>query len=457
MLLHMFRHIVRVPAKTLLSIGVALLFALALGVLQLTIVSIRQDIERLYNETIVTGEVGRYQYFGRSVRPAGDTISIMHLWGISELGTVGEVYVEASYPVFIAPVLPYRLAPLLTGLYSAGAGSSRSDSSASGISTSGVAGSGLAAFNALDYEELISEIPTAVDILVAVCELRHLTEDSPGFIGRSDPFRMHVSFAAGHDEGSFVYAGGYPIPIIISYELGVMHGLSYGDGAYIVYYRPGLFRPGVWYYAIAVVIGIHDGGGLAANVRDGAVLPLGAMEAMLGEFTGFYTLRFAIDPVHNRQLSYVREEIESVFVTLRYPRLERLRVTVWDQELRFGTAPLARQAELMGLLRFLMVGVSAVIGGGFTLLLTLQMAKNAAIMRVTGTSKLRVQVVLWFGQMLVCVVGSGVGLVLVVAFGLRADIVIVAVPYVLGAAAGAVIGAGLVTRRSPLELLQVKE
>ncbi|MCL2360532.1 MAG: hypothetical protein FWC73_01820 [Defluviitaleaceae bacterium] len=406
---HIFRHIFRAPVKSFLSMTVALLFTLAMGTLQITIANLRADIDRLYGETIITAEVQLYQDLGRSVRPAGDIISIMHMWAIEELGMISQIYVEGSYTVFITS-------------------------------------------EHLDWEQ-----PGAMDILVAVRELAHLTEESDGFLGRDDPFNMHVEFATGHNENSFAFVDDVPIPIIISKELVERRNLALGEYTYIVYYQPRLFRPGEWYYTPAVVIGIHDGMGLPRGIREGAVMPMDALETLLGEFTGFYTMRFAIDSAFNRELDMVVEEIEIPFWTFRYPRLERLRVIVWDQELRFGVTPLERHAELLRLLAIMTAAVSAVIGAGFAMMLLLQAAKNAAIMRVMGMQKTRAQIMLWLGQIILCMVGGLAGLLAAVIFGLESGIVVVAIPYLTGAMVGAAVGALLITNRAPLELLQVKD
>ena len=434
---HIFKHILRARLKTLLSIAVALLFTLAMGILQVTIINLRENIDRLYNETIVTGEVRLYQDLGRSTRPAGDITSIMHVWGVKDLNTVSQIYLEGSYTAFIISKEGIeQLAPLIQSI---------TDNSIQALLTS------------YDSEVIHYFLNRTADILVAVNELSHLTEETDGFLGRDDPFIIDIDFAPGHSKASFTFQENTPVPILISQEISRTRSLAPGDYTYIVYYRPGLFRPGEWLYSPALVIGTHDGAGISRTLREGAVIPLPALESFLEDFTGFYTFRFAIDPAFNRELEATSEEIESIFWTLRYPRLERLRVIIWDQELRFGIAPLERHAELLRLIQLMTIAVSAIIGAGFAMLLMLQRAKNAAIMRVLGMPRHKAQVLLWLGHIILCIVGGLAGLLVAAVVGLNDGVLIVALPYLAGAVVGAAAGAVMITNRAPLDLLQVKD
>jgi len=412
---YIYRHIVRAPAKSLLGAVVALVFTLTLGFMQNTAANIRAEIDRIFDETIVNVEIRPDEDFRRSMRVAGDVVSISVLRDISGLGIMSAMYLEGSSTAFVA-----------------------------GLSDS--------PFAVLDE-------PGGQDILVAVNDLRHLTDYNRGFLGRDDPFNMEVQFAPGFSEDNFVFSENSAIPIVISRALAQNHGLAPGDYAHIVYYRPALFQRGDWRYSPAFVLGIHDGIGLPNIVREGAVIPLPALEAMLHDHTGFITFKFSIDPAFNRDLADIIEHIDGYLRSpiARYPRHERLRADIWDQELRFSVAPLTQHVALLELLMPVIVAVSAVIGAGFATLTMLQNAKNAAVMRVLGISKLKVRIALWSGQMIIYACGGFAGLLLTLALGLRTELVSVVVPYLGGALVGAIAGAILVTNRAPLNMLQVKE
>ena len=415
MIRYICRHIIRAPAKSLLSMAVALFFTLALGMLQVNITSLEAEIDRIYAETVVNAEIQLCPHFkGDRVRRAiGDIVPRPIMQSILDTGVPGEVYLEGGSMAFLA-----------------------------GVSNS--------PFSVIDE-------PGGMDILVGTAELRHFTEEPDGFIARDSSFNMEIHFAEGFDEHSFLCTDMTAIPLVISRELSERRGLSPGDHAHIVYYRPILFHTGDWLYAQALVLGVHDGEGLPAIVREGAVMPLRALESLFGDFTGFLTFRFTIDPVFNHDLAAAREEIEQYLTRPRYPWRERLAVNIWEQELRFGVASLEQHVLLLQLLIPIATVVSVIIAAGLTMLFMLQNAKNAAMIRVLGMSKGKAQFALWSWQMIPCIDGVAAGLLLSVILGLRANLAMVALPYFAGAVLGAAVGAVLITNRAPLDLLQVKE
>jgi len=104
--------------------------------------------------------------------------------------------------------------------------------------------------------------------------------------------------------------------------------------------------------------------------------------------------------------------------------------------------------------------LAVAIGAAMSMLLMTQMAKNAAIMRVLGTSRFRTIKILCAEQLIVCFVGLVVGTAALVFFSLGfgpAQLVLLAMFYFGGAAVGSVVGAIMIAGRAPLDLLQVRE
>ena len=409
MVKYIYRHIIRAPAKSLLGMAVTLFFTFVLGVLLNTTASLWAEIDRLYDETIVYAEIRLEENFLRSRRVAGDIISILIKRDILDMDIVQQMYLEGSSLALLANS-PSEL---------------------------------------YDVGEL--------EIFFGICDLRSLTNDIAGFLSRSDPVNMQVNFAPNLDEDAFVHDIDVAIPMVISQKQATRLNLVPGDSAYIIYYRPVLFRPGSWHYMPAMVLGVHDGGGLANFAHEGAVIPLSTMEYMLGDLMGYPTVKFAIDPAFNRDLESLSEELGLITFKIRYPRLETLAADIWDHELRFGVASLEQHAMLLELLFPIIAVISAIIGAALAMLTMLQNAKNAATIRVLGMSMLKTQLMLWVGQMLICIVGALLGLLLTVAIGSQVDLILVAMPYVVGALVGATAGAIIITSRAPLDLLQVKD
>ena len=415
---HIYKHIVRAPGKTLLSIAAALVFTLTLGMLQLNIANLEREIGQIHSETAVNAEIRLCPNFrgDRFRRLLGDIVPMAVARNILNLEIAEEVYLEGGASALLLPLSDTPLA-------------------------------------ILDAPEGFGR----QDILVGISELRHLTEAPAGFLGRDSSFNMEIQFAPDFDEANFLHPATEAIPLILSQELAERRGVAPGETIHIVYYRPILFRTGDWLYTTALILGVHNGEGLPNHLRDGAVVPLEVLEALYGDSVGFHTFRFTIDPAYNHDLSAAREGIEAYLARPVYPWREHLMLDIQDQELRFALAALQQHVMLLELLLPIAIGVSAVIALGLTLLLTLQNAKIAAIMRVLGMSKRKLQVVLWSWQMLLCISGGALGFLLATALGLRGNFVPVALPYLAGAVLGATVGACLITSRAPLDLLQVKE
>jgi len=122
-----------------------------------------------------------------------------------------------------------------------------------------------------------------------------------------------------------------------------------------------------------------------------------------------------------------------------------------------------RVRDLLATLFPIAVTAAVLIGATAPLLIIIQSAKEAAIMRILGTTKKRIRCILAFEQILLCAVGlicAAGGLVIYNAglFAYSAQTLIMCgVLYLFGGAAAALAAAVSVTSRKVLNLLQVKE
>jgi len=122
-----------------------------------------------------------------------------------------------------------------------------------------------------------------------------------------------------------------------------------------------------------------------------------------------------------------------------------------------------RVRDLLVTLFPIAVTAAILIGATAPLLIIIQSAKEAAIMRILGTTKKRTRCILAFEQILLCAVGliCAAGGLAVYNAGLFAEstplLAVCGVLYLLGGAAAALGAAVSVTSRKVLELLQVRE
>jgi ABC-type antimicrobial peptide transport system permease subunit len=130
-----------------------------------------------------------------------------------------------------------------------------------------------------------------------------------------------------------------------------------------------------------------------------------------------------------------------------------------DEELRVVAGQMEQNLALMQLLYPVVIAVSVVIGAGLAVLLMLQNARIAAILRVLGFGKVRTRGMLCSEHVIVAVFGVIVGFVVMPLIGISlvGEMPLLACLYVLGAFIGAISGAVIITSRAPLQLLQVKE
>ena len=109
------------------------------------------------------------------------------------------------------------------------------------------------------------------------------------------------------------------------------------------------------------------------------------------------------------------------------------------------------------------VVAAAIMGGLFPGLIVMQSDREASIMRVLGTSKKRARAMLVLEQLLLCLSGAFCAAALLLLINgvsivdRAAPLGVYAAAHLAACVAGGAICAVIVTRRKPLELLQVKE
>jgi ABC-type antimicrobial peptide transport system permease subunit len=141
----------------------------------------------------------------------------------------------------------------------------------------------------------------------------------------------------------------------------------------------------------------------------------------------------------------------------------KLNFVIWDEELRIVIAQLDKNLSLLKVLYPVVIGVSVLIGAGLCFLLLLQATREAAILRVLGTTRSAVRLALIIEPLVLSILGVMLGLGISRLLWMSSDLVS-AVPllvsaglYLAGVLAGSVTGAISVTNKKPIELLQVKE
>jgi ABC-type antimicrobial peptide transport system permease subunit len=218
-----------------------------------------------------------------------------------------------------------------------------------------------------------------------------------------------------------------------------------------------------------IIVGQYSGGRAAASYsnsipwKNGPInpilIPLSALESMDGSQTRFTVAHFSLDPKRNRELPQLHADMEKVMQGLG----GKLNFVIWDEELRIVVAQLDKNLSLLKVLYPVVIGVSVLIGAGLCFLLLLQATREAAILRVLGTTRTAVRLALIIEPLILSILGGLLGLGISRLLWMSSDLLslipllIGAGLYLAGVLAGSVTGAISVTNKKPIELLQVKE
>jgi hypothetical protein len=129
------------------------------------------------------------------------------------------------------------------------------------------------------------------------------------------------------------------------------------------------------------------------SARDSILISLSAMESIEGNHIKYTVAHFTLDPKKNRELQQFRTDMEKVMQASGAGTGD-LRFQIWDEELKVVVSQLDKNISLLKVLYPVVMAVSVLIGAGLCFLLLLQATREAAIMRVLGTTKTAVRLAL---------------------------------------------------------------
>jgi len=444
-----FMHIFRAPVKSMLVVVVTLFFVFALGFLQNAIVNFEYEVERLYNTTVVSGEVRRADRLAYNAHDLmqnnilGQTVdSILSLgyfqWYYIDSGALGfNIILFDEYGIFPAD---------------------HDD----------------------DFWEEFLTRGNMVNPLLAVNDLDALVDDSADvmFIEGYVNFipTLEIQFAEGFSQADFVYDDytlQKPIPVIINRQTLYTRGLSLGDTAFIVQNpsaptigdvrHPYYDYPVVDAYVILkipiVVIGWHNGEIERPMSSHAVLLPIPAMRIIQSEDMNYITFRFDIDTAQNRRLNTIYYDVQAIVQHSNQNLLMEMTLVLRDEELRVVVGQMERNLSLLQIIYPIAIALSVIIGMGFAALLLLQNAKNAAIMRVLGYTKAHTRIYFCLEHIVLVILGIAIGLIIILLIDMPfvIKLPLLSLLYLSGAVAGSAIGVVIITGCAPLDLLQVRE
>lgn len=204
-----------------------------------------------------------------------------------------------------------------------------------------------------------------------------------------------------------------------------------------------------------------------AGETDPVLIPLSAYRDMSNARAVAYSkAHVTLDPSLNRELEAFTQLVNDLSASQGFGAIA-LRAVIWDEELRLAVAPLENSIRLMEVLYPVTLALSLLAAAGISVLFVMTSAKEAAIMRILGTSRMRSRAMLTLQTAFTSAAGLLLGLAAILAYAGRTRPGLLAVLagtsalwaalYLLSAVLGAAASAAAVTGKNPLELLQVRE
>lgn len=411
-------HALRSRLTSFLTLAVAFGFMLASGWIRQTIERNRTEVDRLYDTTVVTADI---------------------------------VLVD-----------PTKLSSVGTPTYGTGLINQQTIDS--------IINSGFIVSDVLEADSVWPEIGKFDSSKTVAGFFPVYAYDSPEafYSGLADP--SSISFAAGWDMESFtrprtkdeIQKDG--VPVLFTASLLEQLQVEIGEKVRIIDPYINIFP--------ALIVGQYSGGRSLTihegsipwlySLADSILISLPSLEAIQGSHTKYTVAHFTLDPSKNRELPQFRAEMEKV-MQASGAGTSNIRFQIWDEELKVVTSQLDKNISLLQVLYPVVMAVSVLIGAGLCFLLLLQAAREAAILRVLGTTRTAVRLALIVETLILSMIGViiGLGIVWLVwrpeGLATAGPLLISAALYIAGVLAGLVLGAISVTNKKPIELLQVKE
>ena len=454
--LHTKRRITRAPLKTFFVIGIAFLFLFAIGWLQNAIEQGNEEINRLYDTTIVRG--GIRPLFPGDFDPAFPMNQIIRprtVDSLIESGFTQSLYLEAGFELSFL-VLPAEDGSFPDNIWEEQEFTNQNRHRLFAID---------------DIETFLEVHYDPTDIFGEPLEPIFSMVDpmDPDTWVRVQGETVAITFAEGFDKRTFsrdrIYDFDTTVPIILRYCVAEEHGLELGDVAFLSHNFRNIDP---WVMQVHVV-GIYIGRMHRQLAHNASLVPLSALEPIRevlagseygGVITGYITVQFELDPARNREIESFREILEEI-VARRGAGAVLLTYDLFDGELEFVVRQMEENLHLLQLLYPVTIIVALLIAAGLSLLLVLQNAKNIAVMRVLGMSKRKTAQQFIAEPGVVTLVGLILGLFIFALLGGGAGfdirLILFAIGYILMSLLGSLLGAIVVSNKSPLELLQVKE
>lgn len=192
------------------------------------------------------------------------------------------------------------------------------------------------------------------------------------------------------------------------------------------------------------------------------IYPLSALQAIERNNVHYRSLSFEFKPESNRELLDRKDELKNIVVNNIYDDI-RSELKLWDEELTNVVEPLEKGLSLLEVLYPITFGLSIIIAGILAFMMVIGRSTDVAILRMLGVKSKEVEWILFRENILLVLIGIIISAIIIIpitinTYPIGLDKYVMAIGgYLLGTIIGLMLSIGKVTKKKPLEMLQVKE
>lgn len=266
--------------------------------------------------------------------------------------------------------------------------------------------------------------------------------------------RIKVSYLDGYDESFFkskIEDDDFELRAIISDRLAESFGVKSGDDLRI--------RINSARNETMKIVGVYEIGEESCGYD--MVMPMFSLEYYMSlDSVWFSRADYTIKTSENRRLNDVKATLNQIMEDFQGQTLVPLDYVVRDEELTQAIEPLEKNNSIIRVLYPIICIVFILVCGVISLLLVLRSSKEVAVLRILGTPKAQVEILLTAERILICVLSliiAGAFTIGMLQQAAARAVLQNSLACLAICIAASVAGALIVIRKKPIDLLSVKE
>lgn len=332
-------------------------------------------------------------------------------------------------------------------------------------------GGGYISSNVIDYLEASPYIDQLVK--EAGCKTTIETQDGQHTVSDAEiraienmeaytPYKegiISVQWADGYDASVFeknYYAdetasSQIPAKVLISSDTMQKLGVSVSDSVHLIFSS----GSSEWKLMLVEIAGVFTD---SSNTK--VILPLSKFSDAVGsDYTVYSKADFTIDPLKNREIDVFKTEAEEMLLQPQNQGIIDIKTVIRDEELVQAIAPLENTVSILKLIYPIAAAILMAIASAVNVLFMMNTIKEASVLRLLGTEKIKTELLICTEKIFVCLLGTVLGISAVTVFlgNIEGHFYTMAVGLLFLEFAACIVTETYIVYRRPLQLIQVKE